>query len=287
VKKQRHTAALLSVLLLSALAGALLINLAAAAVNPFGRVIPPPAVTIQLPENKIYTENSVSVAFTIEGSEKFAEVMRAPDYYSYILDGESASFWPSQVSSSGSSTYLCKATLSGLPEGIHQLSVVVSLTYVWDNPIIRNYYATLSSGSDTAVFTVNAAAPRVSVLSPQQSKTYNTVTLPLDFTVSEPANWFRYSLDGEEPVTVTGNTTIFGLSDGTHSIIVNAEDTAGSTGASMPVTFKVETQKADKPTETQKAPLPILWTATAAIASATIITFGLLAYLALRKKRRG
>lgn len=92
-------------------------------------------------------------------------------------------------------------------------------------------------GSDTA-------SPVISVLSPE-NETYPLDEVPLTFTVDEPADWMGYSLDGQANVTITGNTTLSGLSDGKHSLIVYAKDTAGNTGASEMVYFSTKTQRAE------------------------------------------
>jgi len=65
----------------------------------------------------------------------------------------------------------------------------------------------------------------------------------LSFTVDEATSWIGYSLDGQVNVTIAGNTTLSGLSDGSHSLIVYANDTAGNTGASEIVYFGIKTQE--------------------------------------------
>jgi len=50
-----------------------------------------------------------------------------------------------------------------------------------------------------------------------------------------------YSLDGQLNVTITENTTLPGLPDGPHSLIVYANDTAGNMGSSDIVYFTVDT----------------------------------------------
>jgi parallel beta-helix repeat protein len=87
--------------------------------------------------------------------------------------------------------------------------------------------------------------PTVSVLSPQ-SQTYNTGDIPLTFTVNEPTSWLSYSLDGQNNITITGNTTILGLTDGLHTLIVYANDRAandkgGNTGSSPTISFSIDT----------------------------------------------
>jgi hypothetical protein len=118
-------------------------------------------------------------------------------------------------------------------------------------------------------------------------KTYNATTLPLEFAVSEPAASLSYSLDGGALVSIAGNTSLSGLSEGTHTVVVEAEDSAGSVGESSLVTFTVETQGSGQPGGSQPAPFPTALVAIAIIASAAAVSFGLLAYFLRRKRRSG
>ncbi len=78
----------------------------------------------------------------------------------------------------------------------------------------------------------------VSVVSPE-NKTYAASNVSLAFTVNKPASWLGYSLDGQETVTITGNTTIAGLLNGLHNITVYANYTFGNTGASQTIQFTI------------------------------------------------
>ncbi|MGB9671560.1 MAG: PKD domain-containing protein, partial [Candidatus Norongarragalinales archaeon] len=80
--------------------------------------------------------------------------------------------------------------------------------------------------------------PEISIISPQNI-TYTTTSVPLTFTVNEPVSWIGYSLDEQANVTITGNTTLINLAEGSHSIVVYARDTSGNTGASSKVYFSV------------------------------------------------
>ena len=84
----------------------------------------------------------------------------------------------------------------------------------------------------------DTAPPTMTLLSPE-NKTYTTTSIPLTFTPNETTSWIGYSLDNQANVTITGNTTLTGLSEGTHSITVYANDTSGNMGASEIVYFTV------------------------------------------------
>ena len=62
--------------------------------------------------------------------------------------------------------------------------------------------------------------------------------------MSETTSWIGYSLDGQANVTIAENTTLSGLSEGPHSLIVYAKDTAENTGASEIIHFTIKTQQA-------------------------------------------
>ncbi len=122
------------------------------------------------------------------------------------------------------------ATLTSLSEGWHTIKVVA---------LGENLQG--KSGTDTAsvTFLVDVAAPVVSVLSPK-NMTYTAFHIPLNFTLSEEARWIGYSLDGQVPVTVSGNTTLAGISEGVHRLTVYANDSVGRKGSSEAVFFSVK-----------------------------------------------
>jgi hypothetical protein len=113
----------------------------------------------------------------------------------------------------------------------------------------------------------------VSVISPENT-TYLGSEIPLNFTLNEQVSWMGYSLDGQEMVTVDGNTTLSGLTVGSHNITVYATDTLGNTAASETVTFSVAA-----------FPTTII-VALAVVAVAAVVIFVLPAYFASFKKKR-
>lgn len=99
--------------------------------------------------------------------------------------------------------------------------------------------------------------PKISLLSPL-NQTYNESSVPLVFTVDTPVNWTGYSLDGKENVTITGNTTLSGLSGGLHNMAVYANDTYGNTAASETTIFTVDEPASFPTTEVAAATAAIL-----------------------------
>ena len=113
--------------------------------------------------------------------------------------------------------------------------------------------------------------PKISLLSPVNQE-FNESSVPLLFTVDKQAVWISYSLDGQDNITITGNTTIAGLSSGLHNVTVYAKDEFENMWVSETVSFSVA-----------EVPFPTALVAVAFIASAVAVSAALLVYF---KKRR-
>ena len=128
--------------------------------------------------------------------------------------------------------------------------------------------------SEPVNFTV--ALPEPVIVFPE-SITYNESSVPLAFTLgTSPISWVGYSLDGNDNVTVTGNTTLTGLSNGEHNITVYANDTFGNAAASQTVNFTVAV-----PPVIQSFPAATV--AAASGVSAVVVIAGLMVYFRKRK----
>jgi hypothetical protein len=88
--------------------------------------------------------------------------------------------------------------------------------------------------------TEDTTPPAISVLFPE-NKTYSTNLVPLSFTLNETPSWIGYSLDGQANKTISGNTTLRILHDGSHKVFVYANDIAGNMGSSDITCFTVDT----------------------------------------------
>jgi N-acetylneuraminic acid mutarotase len=136
---------------------------------------------------------------------------------------------------------------------------------------VNERYTPVGYGTPDPSYVLQNTPPKISVLSPVNQK-FNESSVLLSFTVDKPVNWTCYSLDGQDNVTITGNTTLSGLTNGLHNITVYAEDTFGNVGASETVSFTIS-----KP-----EPFPT----SLVIASATtiaVVGVGLLVYFKKRK----
>jgi len=110
----------------------------------------------------------------------------------------------------------------------------------------HNWYVICNDGSLTGTsatwyFNLNdTIAPIVTIVSPANGQTYVTTSVPLQYTLSEPAVWCAYSLDGSANTTLNScaNTTLTGLTQGQHTVIVYARDLYGNTGSATS-TFRI------------------------------------------------
>lgn len=91
---------------------------------------------------------------------------------------------------------------------------------------------------------VDTAVPTISIVSPQNT-IYTLNQVPLTFTVNVLTSWMGYSLDSHANVTVSGNTMLTELADGSHSLKMYARNIDDlyqrNLGASSPVSFTIDT----------------------------------------------
>lgn len=165
-----------------------------------------PKISILSPADKNYSTTDIQLTFTV--NEPVSQV-------TYSLDEQT------NVTIAGNTT------LTGLHEGTH--SIVAYATDI----------AGKTNSSGIAYFAIDTTAPSISILS-LANKTYYTTDNPLNFMVNEPVSWMGYSLDAQSNVTIIGNVTLPGLSYGSHSIVVYANDTAGNIRASETIYFSIE-----------------------------------------------
>jgi hypothetical protein len=122
----------------------------------------------------------------------------------------------------------------------------------------------------------DGTAPQIAILSPE-NKTYHTTDIQLTFTVNEPSSWIQYNLDYKTDTEIEGNSTLSGLSLGSHNVTVYAADVAGNLGVSETINFTVAGES-----ESEPEPLPTALVV-APIISVAVIGVGLLIYFKKRK----
>ncbi|PXF53299.1 MAG: hypothetical protein C4B56_02405 [Candidatus Methanophagaceae archaeon] len=125
-------------------------------------------------------------------------------------------------------TYTLKVTSGGTTI---VLAKNVSISAIPDKPYIIE-------STETGI--IDRTPPVITIYSPVNGTIYPAGSVNLNYSVSEPTVWEGYSSDGAENVTLYGNTTLTGLTEGTHTVTVYANDTGGNMGHST-VWFTVRT----------------------------------------------
>jgi hypothetical protein len=293
-KKTLLTAAFLSMLLMLTVTGTQLVNLGRAnwyskaryEFVPMGEIPPPNGTkphTIQIfsPKNNTAIDSyNFTLAFNVSAPERDIN-----DVYLSLSKVYYKASWLSGITSVDLEAHDHGSTFSihiaGVPNGNNTITVYAVGTgmnetrrrYVDKDfpPIIYVHFLGFSIvGSSVVSFTVDTIRPKVSILS-HQNITYNTPDIPLNLAVNENAASITYSLDGQDNVTVYGNTTLRGLPNGDHNVTVYATDEAGNIGASETIHFTIKSLPATM--------------VIAPIASVAVAGAGLLVYFVKSKKR--
>jgi hypothetical protein len=292
-KKAVFAAALISMLLFSLLAGAMLVNLGRA--NPYSQAryvwvpegeIPPPngtkPHTIQIfsPKNNTAINSyNFTLAFNVS-----APMQNINNVYLSLFNVYYKASWLSGISyvdlkaNNYGSTF--SIHIAGVPNGNNTITVYAVGTGMNETgrryedvkfpPTVYIYFLGFSViGSSVVSFTVDTIRPKVSIIS-YQNITYNTPDIPLNLAVNENAASITYSLDGQDNVIVYGNTTLRGLPNGGHNVTVYAMDEAGNIGASETIHFTIKS-----------LPTNLIVTS---IASVAVIGLVLLVYFKKRKR---
>ena len=233
---------------------------------------PSPTVSILYPENnKAYNSDSITLNFN-------ASVQLVSGIHiikSFFASDWSPNLTPIEIAPTGeegSNDISVSLTLTGVPEGKHALRVYVYAEGSIIGPM--KWYTFQTFNYSQVNFTVDTAPPSISVSQIGNEINFEAEPLevPLNFTVNEPATKISYVLDAMENVTIDGNTTLSGLSNGEHSLTIYAWDIAGNVGASETLYFTIA------------EPLPVVPVATASVASVAVMGVALLMYF---KKRKG
>jgi hypothetical protein len=232
--------------------------------NPFReeRWADPPVIVVHSPLNGSQS-SSILLNFTVSKPDWWVGTTEAKghtqtfDGASYQIDGKS-------YSSAGNFDRNLVVPLNyciklNLTEGSHNVTIRASATGsawevhgLWDNKIPVESISYV-------YFTVNLS-PTVSMLS---QSVYKVSDVPLDFNINKPFLKVSYMLDNNENITIIGNTTLHGLTNGLHNVTVYAWDVAGNVGVSETLFFDVKVPEPES--------FPTLLVAVASATSAAIV----------------
>lgn len=155
------------------------------------------------------------------------------------------------------SIYISILDHSGVPIGLDQLNITippsastrnimsifipkwarVGFATAWAS-VFEKGSAVDSENTEFYIGPEDLIPPVIQLLSPE-NVTYGSESVPLVFTIDERTFWLGYSWNNLENVSIAENTTVSGLTNGPHSIIVYANDTSGNMGSSEEVYFEI------------------------------------------------
>ena len=177
-------------------------------------------VTILSPKNKTILTNPVNL--TVSGSSHYWNINLIEykvDNGSWITLYQNSVYagWPNIIDS---------CTMLNLSQGIHTITAKVSA-----GPYYEIGNVTIAAG---------IVAPYITVLSPE-NRTYSTTEIPLIFATSEMLELsnLQYVLDGKR-VFVSENSSLKGLSEGVHTLIVYGRSVFDANSGSETIYFSVD-----------------------------------------------
>ena len=153
----------------------------------------------------------------------------------YSLDGKDNVTIPLEIQPHERSfqmTITGSATLPELSEGPHSITVYEKIEMQTSPP------NTLRDMS-TVYFSIDDGNPPIIAYLSLENETNSQRDLSLNFTIDEPTSWIGYCLDGQNNVTVSGNTTLTNLAYKEHNVTIYAQDLAGNIGASETRYFSI------------------------------------------------
>jgi N-acetylneuraminic acid mutarotase len=156
---------------------------------------------------------------------------------------------------------------------VRRYPIVFGWSLYNDTPTaVNEQYTPIGYGTPDPSYVLEHTAPKITFESPI-NQTYTNSSILIVFMVNKNITSTSYSLDGQQNITITGNTTLTGLSNGLHNVTVYANDNFGNMGASPTVTFTVA-----KP-----EPFPKIFVVVASVAAVAVMGVGLLVYFKKRK----
>jgi hypothetical protein len=94
----------------------------------------------------------------------------------------------------------------------------------------NNSYNNWSVSSEYSYTT--SSLPKITIASPE-NKIYNIGIVVLEFAIDKSVVWIGYSLDGSPNITISGNSSLIGLKDGVHILILYARDSSNNVGTAV------------------------------------------------------
>jgi hypothetical protein len=189
-------------------------------------------VTVSIGESKTATSRLIKEVYYDSDWETNSTILKGPKIatdFDYI---DQLDF----IHHVNDSSLQFNTAIVNIPDGKHNVTFYAKEVGAYP---LMEAFAIVNSAS--LHFAIDTIAPIISDLSVENT-TYKNSDIPLSFNVNENVTQTSYCLDNQANVTINGNSTLTGLAEGMHSLVVYANDTAGNIGASNTVYFSAAPQ---------------------------------------------
>jgi hypothetical protein len=239
----------------------------------------PPYVSIVSPSrNETYVRNNLLLTLKVSVGNSTAPIGRWTDRGMWLTAIYFEADWIANKTlvykgqyTSMIADFSITLNLTGIPDGKHHITVTATENDTY-YPDFFHYYGFSINASSKVFFTVDTTPPNITLSI--QTKTVYPSDVPLSFNLDNSAARTAYSLDGQDNVTIAGNSTLTGLPVGSHNITVYAWDNMGNAGASETITFIIV-----EPETFPIAQVAIITATSAVVACASVLYF-------LKKQKR-
>ena len=207
-------------------------------------------IVIKNPFNYSYSNMGYYLFYNVRVRGHFSEEWDTLYYYySYAKSSEYTPYKPNWLAADKNSEYTTTSHPANYLPGA-QLDFQVQAVPIYSGQVkvsshlfdFTGHYEpgyVVGEASDWSATQTLVIPPRVTLLLPQYGNFSNS-DVPLDFVVDGHVSEIEYCLDGGENVTVSGDVTLTGLSNGVHNVTVYVSDEFGNTGASETIYFTVD-----------------------------------------------
>jgi hypothetical protein len=195
----------------------------------------PPVITIASPvNNTAYNTTRLPLTFNVTAPQSRTASSTTVHNVAYEADWKNAAINLLQSSQEQPSFNL---QLSNIPEGQHSIIIKADGNGIYVNEEELSYKTFFISSTATISFTIDCTAPTVSVLPLENVSSASPISL--NVIVNEAYSKIAYSLNGQQNVTVGGNSTIPYLPAGQYNVTFYVWDIAGNIGNSETANFTV------------------------------------------------
>lgn len=211
----------------------------------------PPQISIETPTNNTaYSTNSLPLIFNVTAPQSKTASEATVLFVTYQGDWMDKGVQLQFTGGGGQSCY--SLVISKIPEGNHRITIQAFGSGLYlENAQYLSYKEFRINSQSQANFIIDTETPTSSILEIQNVSTSQEIFLA--FTVNEPILTASYSLDGQQNITMQGNTTLPNLPAGQHNVTIYTYDLAGNIGKSESTFFVTQ-----QPEPIQSEPLPVI-----------------------------